>query len=73
MDYTKNVENKFDLTEMKPGDEFLGCPYCGFNLKPQQAASPSCPDCGKRLYIYKVTKNDLLGYKGSPIKFTRFT
>lgn len=60
MDTTPVHEHPFDLTRLKAGDTFLGCPSCGFRYKEPVAAVPQCPQCGQwEMKIYTVTPEDI--------------
>jgi len=50
----------FDLTGLKEGDTFLGCPECWFRLDSGCAAKPVCPECGSAMNVYTLTPEDVL-------------
>jgi hypothetical protein len=50
---------RFDLTAMRPGDFFLGCPRCGFQREAFTGDWPICPECGRGLKINEVTEADV--------------
>ncbi|MCK9434771.1 MAG: hypothetical protein M0R32_08095 [Candidatus Cloacimonetes bacterium] len=45
--------------EAKIGDQFMACPKCLFQFDIGTVARPECPECGNRMDIYKVTKDDV--------------
>lgn len=47
----------------------MGC-KCGFTLKEGECASPICPDCGERMYLYddKLVDSFLNGHPTEPVK-----
>ncbi len=50
----------FNLTGLKVGDRFIGCPRCGYQLSPEVAACVlECPTCLGRLTDYRVTEEDV--------------
>ena len=51
--------NHFNLDGLKVGDDFLGCPECGFRLNPGEAAKPDCPECRSQMLIYTMETYDL--------------
>ncbi len=58
MEMTRNVIHGFDLTGLKTGDTFLGCPLCWWRLNPGEAAKPVCPHCMATLAQFTVTPDD---------------
>ena len=50
---------EYDLSGMKVGDWFLGCPECGFQLETNTAYSPICPICGRKMHVCTVTDKDI--------------
>ena len=54
MTISKNVEHSFDLSEVETGEEFLGCPKCGFKFEVGVAVKPECPECGSKMRLYVV-------------------
>jgi len=52
-------KHRFDLTAMRPGDWFVGCNRCGFQLDTYTAARPICSECGSALKLLKVTEADI--------------
>jgi hypothetical protein len=59
MNTLKNVPHKFDLTGLKAGQSFLGCPHCWFRINPGEAMKPVCPHCREQMLIYDVTPQDV--------------
>jgi len=59
----RNVKHDFDLTDLNVGQMFMGCRECGFRLRPDEAAGPVCPECGRRLGVFVVTEEDAVGVK----------
>ena len=51
---------RFDMSGMRVGDRFLGCPRCGFRLPVGQACKPECPDCREPLQDFRVERGDVL-------------
>jgi hypothetical protein len=50
--------HSFDLTGLKVGDRFLGCPNCGWHLPPDAACPNKCPQCQGALWLVTVTEED---------------
>jgi hypothetical protein len=59
MTATSIKDHHFDLSGLKVGDSFLGCPKCWFQHEPEIAAKPECPDCREQMLFYTVTPEDL--------------
>lgn len=55
----KDVAHNFDLSGLKIGQSFFGCPQCGLQLKPDEICGSRC-DCGGEMYRFTVTENDFL-------------
>jgi len=51
--------HRFDLTAMRPGDFFLGCPRCGFQREAFTSDWPICPECGSGMKINQVPEADI--------------
>jgi rRNA maturation endonuclease Nob1 len=59
MDTQRNITHRFDISNAKAGDWFLGCLKCVFQMDFNTAAKPECPECGSRLYVFTVTETDI--------------
>jgi hypothetical protein len=55
----QNIPHKFNLSGLKAGDSFLGCPSCWFRLDAGCAAKPICRECRSEMRIYDVTPADV--------------
>lgn len=44
--------------DAKMGDKVLWCKNCGFELW-NALTTPDCPDCKERMFVGKITKEDL--------------
>ena len=60
MELSKNIKHNFNLEGLEPGDSFLGCVKCWFQLPVGAAAYPFCPKCEatRRLSILYVREED---------------
>lgn len=59
MDTQRNITHRFDISNAKAGDWFLGCLKCVFQMDFNTAAKPECPECGARLDVFTVTETDI--------------
>jgi hypothetical protein len=55
----QNVKHQFDLTGLKAGEKFLGCPRCWFRFPVGAITRPICPRCLTGMNIYTVTQLDI--------------
>lgn len=54
-----NIQHKFNLTDLRVGDAFLGCNNCWWRSNAGEVMKPICPECGNKLNVYYVKKEDL--------------
>jgi hypothetical protein len=56
----KAKNGHYDMSGLKVGDKFLGCPACHFRHEAEAAAKPECPDCRGRMNVCHVELVDVM-------------
>lgn len=51
--------HRFNITDKKYGEWFLGCNKCWFQLESNVAAKPVCPKCNNEMLLYTVKTSDI--------------
>ena len=56
-----NMSKVFNINYLSgcwPHYHFMGCPKCSISLAPFAISNPACPQCGKRMRVFKVTQEE---------------